>query len=180
MKLRTKLIGSVLIDLLLINIALLLTIYTSNFLNLDFAQHMGISGTLSSRLIAIIVTVTVVRGTISFILQCHKQVWRFASTYEFTLLTTSIGLSTALLIPALLIITSSMTKQISIIDITTFQLLDGFYNCILTYGLKFSPRLLEEWQKKPIVNPRKRVLIIGAGDVGVNVLRSMHKNPDKG
>ena len=167
LKLRTKLIGSVLIDLLMINTALLLTIYTSNFLNLGFTQHMGIQGTLGSKLIAIIVTVTVVRIIISFILQCHKQVWRFASTYEFTLLTTSIGLSTALLIPTLLIITSSLAKQISIIDITTFQLLDGFYNCILTYGSKFSPRLLEEWPKKPIVNSRKRVLIIGAGDVGV-------------
>ena len=179
-KLRTKLISSVLIDLLLINTALLLTICTSNFLNLDFTQHMGMQGMLGSKIIAIIVTVTVVRVATSFVLQCHKQVWRFASIYEFTLLTTSIGLSTTLLIPTLLIITNSMTKQTSIIDIAAFQLLDGLYNCILTYGLKFSPRLLEEWQKKPIVNPRKRVLIIGAGDVGVNVLRSMHQNPEKG
>ena len=28
--------------------------------------------------------------------------------------------------------------------------------------------------------PRKRILIIGAGEVGVSVLRSIRRNPDKG
>ena len=180
LKVRTKLISSMSIDLLLINTALFLTLCTSKFLNLSFAQQIEISGESGRNLLAIIAAVTVIRITISLAFQCHKQIWRFASVYEFTLLTTAIGLSTVLLIPTLLIITNSITKQTSISDIVTFQLIDGFYNFILTNGLRFSPRLSEEWKKNRVAVPRKHVLIIGAGDLGVNVLRNIRKNPDKG
>ena len=180
LKVRTKLISSMSIDLLLINTALFLTLCTSKFLNLSFAQQIEISGESGRNLLAIIAAVTVIRIIIFVAFQCHKQIWRFASVYEFTLLTTAIGLSTVLLIPTLLIITNSITKQTSISDIVTFQLIDGFYNFILTNGLRFSPRLSEEWKKNRVAVPRKHVLIIGAGDLGVNVLRNIRKNPDKG
>jgi len=180
LKVRTKLISSMSIDLLLINTALFLTLCTSKFLNLSFAQQIEISGESGRNLLAIIAAVTVIRITISLAFQCHKQIWRFASIYEFTLLTTAIGLSTVLLIPTLLIIANSIAKQTSISDIVTFQLIDGFYNFILTNGLRFSPRLSEEWKKNRVAVPRKHVLIIGAGDLGVNVLRNIRKNPDKG
>ena len=180
LKVRTKLISSMSIDLLLINTALFLTLCTSKFLNLSFAQQIEISGESGRNLLAIIAAVTVIRITISLAFQCHKQIWRFASVYEFTLLTTAIGLSTVLLIPTLLIIANSIAKQTSISDIVTFQLIDGFYNFILTNGLRFSPRLSEEWKKNRVAVPRKHVLIIGAGDLGVNVLRNIRKNPDKG
>ena len=180
LKVRTKLISSMSIDLLLINTALFLTLCTSKFLNLSFTQQIEIPGESGRNLLAIIAAVTVIRITISLAFQCHKQIWRFASIYEFTLLTTAIGLSTVLLIPTLLIITNSIAKQTSISDIVTFQLIDGFYNFILTNGLRFSPRLSEEWKKNRVAVPRKHVLIIGAGDLGVNVLRNIRKNPDKG
>ena len=180
LKVRTKLISSMLIDLLLINTALFLTLCTSKFLNLSLTQQIEIPGESGRNLLAIIAAVTVIRITISLAFQCHKQIWHFASVYEFTLLTTTIGLSTILLIPTLLIITNSISKQTSISDIVTFQLIDGFYNFILTNGLKFSPRLSEEWKKNRVAVPRKHVLIIGAGDLGVNVLRNIRKNPGKG
>ena len=132
LKVRTKLISSMSIDLLLINTALFLTLCTSKFLNLSFTQQIEIPGESGRNLLAIIAAVTVIRITISLAFQCHKQIWRFASIYEFTLLTTAIGLSTVLLIPTLLIITNSIAKQTSISDIVTFQLIDGFYNFILT------------------------------------------------
>ncbi|MEE3193033.1 MAG: nucleoside-diphosphate sugar epimerase/dehydratase [Candidatus Poribacteria bacterium] len=180
LKTRTKLISSISIDLLLINTALFLTLCTIKFLNLSFAQQIEISGESGRNLLAIIAAVTVIRITISLAFQCHKQIWHFASVYEFTLLTTAIGISTVLLIPTLLIITNSIAKQTSISDIVAFQLIDGFYNFILTNGFKFSSRLSEEWGKNQVGIPRKHVLIIGAEELGVNVLRSIRKNPDKG
>ena len=180
LKTRTKLISSISIDLLLINAALFLTLCTSKFLNLSFTQQIEIPGASVRNLLAIIAAVTVIRITTSLALQCHKQIWHFASVYEFTLLTTAIGISTVLLIPTLLIITNSIAKQTSISDIVAFQLIDGFYNFILTNGLKFSSRLSEEWGKNQVGIPRKHVLIIGAEELGVNVLRSIRKNPDKG
>ena len=179
-KLRARLISSVLIDFMLISIAFLLTLYTGKLLSLDFIQKLKMQGDFSGNLFAIIVTVIVIRMAISLVFQCHKQIWRFASVYEFTLLTATIGLSTVLLIPILFMAINNIAEGSPLGDIVALLLVDGFYNFILIGGVKFSLRLSEEWQRRQVVVPRKRILIIGAGEVGVSVLRSIRRNPDKG
>ena len=180
LKLRAKLISSALIDIPLINIAFLVALCTSKFLNLDSAQTLKMLGGSPKNLLVVITVVTMIRIATSWAFQCHKQIWRFASLYEFTLLTAAIGLSTCLLIPVLFIGINTFITETSIGNTIMLLLIDGFCNFFLIGGVRLSSRISDEWQRRQVVIPRKRVLIIGAGEVGINVLQSIRKNQKKG
>ena len=121
----------------------------------------------------------------------YKPMWQHASVKEFRTLATAITLATVALIGL-----SILTKIAWVLF-----LIDGLYNFALIGFTKFSARILQEDNatanissppsttsknkagmvaQLPLRKPATKVLIVGAGETGIGVLRALRNHPQKG
>ena len=176
-KSKIKWSSSVVIDLLLINLAFLLTYFTCRQLNFDVLGEFGQSSLLSSisglqLIIFLAAFVTLVRIATYLCFRLYKPIWEYAGVREFRTLIYAIGVSTSVLI-----ILSFFLKGF---DTWSFFLIDGFYNVVLIGGIKFSYNIFNDGRKKDGLLPQTKVLIVGAGVAGVGVLRELRSHPKRG
>ncbi len=176
-KSKTKWSSSVVIDILLINFALLLTYFTCRKLNFDilaeFKQIPILSEISSSQLLFCIAAVATLVRIITFLcFQIYKPIWQYAGVKEFRSLVTAIGVASLVLICL-----SALLKQF---DTWTFFLIDGFFNASLIGFAKFSYRIFQEGRQKNVTSPRTKVLIVGAGVAGIGALKELRSHPEKG
>lgn len=176
-KSKIKWSSSVVIDLLLINLAFLLTYFTCRQLNFDVLGEFGQSTVLSSippiQLIIFLATlVTLIRITTYLCFRLYKPIWEYAGVKEFRTLIYAIGVSTSVLI-----IFSFFLKGF---DTWSFFLIDGFYNLLFIGGVKFSYNIFNDGRTKEGLLPQTKVLIVGAGVAGVGVLRELQSHPKRG
>lgn len=118
----------------------------------------------------------VVQPLVFYFFGLYRRVWVYASVQELKLVViavTSASVILALVMILLLALNIIPNFPRSIIPI------DWLLSLVLIGGLRFSMRILAEIQPGGANgNPRsKRVLIVGAGDAGVLVVREMQKNP---
>ena len=117
-----------------------------------------------------------VKPVVYYTFGLYRRVWAYASTKELRLIIAAVT-------------TASVIVSVIMVVLTTMQLYEGFPRSVLAIdwllsilavgGLRFTLRLLGESRSKAMeTNGKvKRVLIVGAGDAGVLVLREMQKNP---
>lgn len=195
---KIKWSSTILIDAVLVNLAFLFAYLTSKQFGFDLLKQPIPFSTLLQNVdispyqyflgIAAVVTITRIGLLLGFNL--YKPMWQHASVKEFRTLTTAITLATVGLIGL-----SVLTK----IAWGLF-LIDGLYNLALIGFTKFSARILQEnnsvspnFQSEPtpknkdgmVAQHRTRksptkVLIVGAGETGIGVLRSLRNHPQKG
>ncbi len=176
-KSKIKWSSSVVIDLLLINLAFLFTYFTCRQLNFDVLEEFGKISILSSipRLQLIIFLaglITLVRIATYLCFRIYKPIWEYAGVKEFRTLICAIGVSTSVLI-----ILSFLLKGF---DTWSFFLIDGFYNVAFIGGIKFSYNIFNDGRTKEGLLPQTKVLIVGAGVAGVGVLRELRSHPKRG
>ncbi|RKU30673.1 hypothetical protein C6497_03050 [Candidatus Poribacteria bacterium] len=176
-KSKIKWSSSVVIDLLLINLAFLLTYFTCRQLNFDVLGEFGQSSVLSSipplQLIIFLASlVTLVRITTYLCFRLYKPIWEYAGVKEFRTLIYAIGVSTSVLI--------IFSFFLNGFDTWSFFLIDGFYNILFIGGVKFSYNIFNDGRTKEGVLPQTKVLIVGAGVAGVGVLRELRSHPKRG
>ena len=193
---------TVVVDVLLVNIAFLFAYLTSRQFGLDLLeQSTWLSAILQSadtspfqpqHLVGIgaaaVVTLTRIGLLLAFNL--YKPIWKYASVKEFRTLATAIIVATVGLIGL------SMLLKIAWV----LFLIDGFYNFALIGFTKFSAQILQgdgrsvsqnsqkhiglaETNSQSRLAPRKpptKVLIVGAGETGIGVVRSLRNHPEKG
>ena len=195
---KIKWSSTVVVDVLLVNIAFLFAYLTSLQFGFDLLeQPTPLSGILQSADVApyqhflgIAAVVTMVR--IGFLLgfNLYKPMWQHASVQEFRALAIAIILATVGLIGL------SILLKIAWV----LFLIDGFYNFALIGFTKFSKQILQRDRRMfgtsaqndkgsdtvnalsslPARKPPTKVLIVGAGETGMGVLRELRNHPEKG
>ena len=187
----------VVIDVLLINIAFLFAYLTSRQFGFDPLEQptslsavlQGAEISLFQHFLGVAVLVTIVRISILLGFNVYKPMWQHAAVQEFRKLATAILLATFGLIALAVLLKTAWV----------LFLIDGFYNFALIGFTKFSAQLLQ--RDKRVVNtgrkikdlngrntqsqlparkPPTKVLIVGAGETGIGVLREIRNHPEKG
>ena len=194
---------TIVVDVLLVNLAFLFAYLTSRQLgNFDFLQQATVLSTLLQRAdlspfqpqhvigFGVAAAVTIVRIGLLLAFNLYKPIWRYAAAKEFRTLATAIIVATVGLIGI------SMLLKIAWV----LFLIDGFYNFALIGFTKFSAQIFQRdkaaihrrsqknkeaielhsgsqasMQKQPT-----KVLIVGAGETGIGVLRALRNHPEKG
>lgn len=176
-KSKIKWSSSVVIDILLVNLAFLLTYFTCKQLNPDvltqFKQIPILSEISSSQFLILIAAVVMSVRIITFLcFRIYKPIWQYAGVKEFRTLMTAIVTSSLVLICI-----SLLLRQF---DTWIYFVIDGFFNAFLIGFAKFSYRIFQEGKQKDIASPRTKVLIVGAGIAGIGVLKELRSHPEKG
>ena len=187
----------IVVDVLLVNIAFLCAYLTSQQFGFDpLAQSTALSAILKTANISsfqlfsgIAAVVTIVRVSFLVGFNIYKPMWQHAAAQEFRKLATAIILATVGLVGL------SMLLKIAWV----LFLIDGFYNFALIGFAKFSTQILQKDKRSvgtslqktktaegmntesrpPARKPPTRVLIVGAGETGIGVLREIRNHPEK-
>jgi len=193
---------TIVVDVLLVNLAFLFAYLTGKQLGFDFLeQATGLSTILQSVDISpfqpqhitgfgIAAAVTIVRVGLLLAFNLYKPIWQYATAKEFR------ALATAIIVATVGLIGLSMLLKIAWI----LFLIDGFYNFALIGFTKFSAQIFQRDKgtihRRPQSNkraiglhaesqpsmqkPPTKVLIVGAGETGIGVLRALRNHPEKG
>ena len=196
---KIKWSSTILIDAVLVNLALLFAYLTSRQFGFDLLKQPTPFSTLLQNVdispyqyfLGIAAVVTIIRIGMLLGFNLYKPMWQHASVKEFRTLATAITLATVGLIGL------SILMKIAWV----LFLIDGLYNFALIGFTKFSARILQEdhptsntsSQSRPAAKnkvgmvaqlparrPTTKVLIVGAGETGIGVLRALRNHPQKG
>ncbi|RKU13094.1 hypothetical protein C6503_16220 [Candidatus Poribacteria bacterium] len=188
----------VVVDVLLVNIAFLCAYLTSLQFGFDFLAQpiphfailQGADISPYQHFLGIAAVVTIVRVGLLLAFNLYKPMWQHAAVQEFRKLTAAIILATVALVGVSILL-----------EITwVLFLIDGFYNLALIGFTKFSKQIFQKDRRvvvtssqntkgsdsinaAPNLPPRKpptKVLIVGAGETGIGVLRELRNHPEKG
>ena len=108
----------------------------------------------------------------------YKHYWRYASIDELIKIT--VLTIAAIILEVLVFAVLEYIWSVRLIP-RSLPLLDGILSFILVGGTRFSIRAAERnKQKKTQFSRRDRVLIVGAGNGGVSLLREMQRSPQLG
>ncbi len=123
--------------------------------------------------------VTIVRVSLLLGFNLYKPMWRYAAVQEFRALAGAIGIATAVLVAGAVLMKMAWMPF----------LIDGLYNLVLLGFAKFSFQIIERSKRahkgkshpdRGRSVPHIKVLIIGAGETGIGVLRALREHPQKG
>ena len=188
----------VVVDVLLVNIAFLFAYLTSLQFGFDFLEQptplfailQSADLSASQHFLGIAAVVTIVRIGLLLGFNLYKPMWQHAAAQEFRKLTAAIILATVGLIGV------SILLKIAWV----LFLIDGFYNFALIGFTKFSKQIFQKDRRVvvtssqntkgsdgistvsslPARKPPTKVLIVGAGETGIGVLRELRNHPEKG
>ncbi len=193
---------TIVVDILLVNLAFLCAYLTSRQFGFDFLeqpaplfailQSIDTSPFQPQYVIGFgtAAIVTIVRIGLLLVFNLYKPIWQYAAAKEFRALATAIIFATVGLIGL------SMLLKVAWV----LFLIDGFYNFALIGFTKFSVQILQQDKRsgrrkhqrnvgaivqnsKPLLPIQKlstKVLIVGAGETGIGVLRALRNHPEKG
>ncbi len=198
-KSKIKWSSTILIDAALVNLAFLFAYLTSKQFGFDLLKQPNPFSALLqtvdispySYFLGIAVVVTTIRIGLLLGFNLYKPMWQYASVKEFRTLAAAITLATVGLIGL------SLLMKIAWV----LFLIDGLYNFALIGFTKFSARILQENRATVYPHsqsstlsknknaratqlrsrkPPTKVLIVGAGETGIGVLRALRNHPQKG
>ncbi len=188
----------IVVDVLLVNIAFLFAYLTSRQFGFDpLEQPTSLSSVLQNadissfqHFLGIAALVTIVRIGLLLGVNIYKPMWQYAAVQEFR------KLAIATLLATFGLIALAVPLKIA----WGLFLIDGFYNFALIGFTKFSAQLLQRDKRVinttprktkhangantqpqlPVRRPQTKVLIVGAGETGIGVLREIRNHPEKG
>ena len=143
--------------------------------SLLFSQWLG-------RIWPFIIFAMLTRPAVFYFAGIYKRIWRYASTQDFIALAVSILTGSFILTAVTLLVlypfwTSGFPRSLLI--------LEGLISLFLLGGLRVILKMTEQYSgdinwKKMDIGSSKRVLIVGAGNTGVNMAREFLTNPQSG
>ncbi len=110
----------------------------------------------------------------------YRRYWRYASIEE--LLYVAVLTTAAVIIQAIFFDTLKYILPIAVDELPqSLPFIDGLLSFIAIGGFRFSFRVIERLKQRRLhLNPRERVLIVGAGNAGVSLVQEMQRNPQLG
>lgn len=193
---------TIVVDALLVNLAFLFAYLTGRQLGFDFLEQATALSTILQNAdlspfqpqhitgFGIAAAVTIVRVGLLLAFNLYKPIWQYAAAKEFR------ALATAIIVATVGLIGLSMLLKIAWV----LFLIDGFYNFALIGFTKFSAQIfqrdkrtiqkraqshkgamgLHSESQPSMQKPPTKVLIVGAGETGIGVLRALRNHPEKG
>ena len=193
---------TIVVDALLVNLAFLFAYLTGRQLGFDFLEQATALSTILQNAdlspfqpqhitgFGIAAAVTIVRVGLLLSFNLYKPIWQYAAAKEFR------ALATAIIVATVGLIGLSMLLKIAWV----LFLIDGFYNFALIGFTKFSAQIfqrdkrtiqkraqshkgaigLHSESQPSMQKPPTKVLIVGAGETGIGVLRALRNHPEKG
>ncbi len=193
---------TIVVDALLVNLAFLFAYLTGRQLGFDFLEQVTALSTILQNAdlspfqpqhitgFGIAAAVTIVRVGLLLAFNLYKPIWQYAAAKEFR------ALATAIIVATVGLIGLSMLLKIAWV----LFLIDGFYNFALIGFTKFSAQIfqrdkrtiqkraqshkgamgLHSESQPSMQKPPTKVLIVGAGETGIGVLRALRNHPEKG
>ena len=121
-----------------------------------------------------IISVLVFRGLMLYFYKLHHGLWRYTNSTDIVRILKSTTLGS--LLYAILIFGLSYSSELGIVII-----LDWVFILFFLTGIRFISRLIRDNSIKPFKpnshsSNTKSLLIIGAGDAGINLLRNVNEN----
>ena len=174
---KIKWSSSVVVDIFLINLALLFTYFICKQLKFDVLtsfNQIAFPPSFSSLhlFLCIATVVTLIRIATFLCFRIYKPIWRYAGVKEFRTFFAAISLSSLILIGLSVVLKRS--------DTWTFFLIEGLFSAVVLGFIKFSHSIFREGRLKEVALPRTKVLIVGAGMAGIGVLKELRGHPEKG
>lgn len=126
-----------------------------------------------------LVAAVLIRPLVFYAFGMYRRFWRYASVGELIATAVAVlasSLFLAVSVAVAFVVRSSFEFSRAVIAI------DALLTLVLTGGLRMSVRILAESRGRGdgLLETAKRVLIVGAGDAGVMVLRELQRNPQLG
>jgi FlaA1/EpsC-like NDP-sugar epimerase len=125
-------------------------------------------------------TALIVKVGVFFAFGLYRRFWRYAGFWDLIAIVSANSAASVLL--SAVMVGARAAGQIPGLS-RTIPPLDWLFALALTVGLRASLRAIAETRsRRPLRenSPRRRVLVIGAGDAGALVVREMQKNPQLG
>jgi FlaA1/EpsC-like NDP-sugar epimerase len=113
-------------------------------------------------------------------LRFYRFYWRYASIEELINIILYMGITTV--IQMLIFYNLDLLPYVNIVKLPpSIPLIDGLLACIFVGGVRFSIRIIERTrQKYTVFSLQERVLIVGAGNAGIDLVEEMQRNPQLG
>ncbi|MGH1393925.1 MAG: polysaccharide biosynthesis protein [Trichormus sp.] len=142
----------------------------------------GTSGlqTYISELGRVTVIFLLVKIIVLWNLRFYRFYWRYASIEELINIILYMGITAV--IQMLIFYNLDLIPYINIAKLPpSLPLIDGLLSCIFVGGVRFSIRIIERTrQKYTVFSLQERVLIVGAGNAGIDLVEEMQRNPQLG
>lgn len=146
-------------------------IFTAQIASLIIANNHNISSIYETTLIITIIGILAFRGLLLYFYKLHHGLWRYTNSNDIVriLKSTTIGS----LLYAIVTFIFSYSTELGIVII-----LDWIFILFFLTGIRFISRLIKDKAIKPSShsNNPNNLLIIGAGDAGINLLRNIKEN----
>ena len=153
----------------------LFAIFTAQIISLFIANKHNLSSLNETTLVLIVAGILIFRGVLLYIYKLHHGLWRYTNSTDIIriLKSTTIGSS----VYAIVIFAFSQP-----IELATVIILDWVFILFFLTGIRFVSRLIRETKFKPKehaknTNKQKRLLIVGAGEAGLNLCKNINQNP---
>ena len=155
----------IIIDIILINAALLLAFRTRFGFEIptDFSSHFAL----------LFVFATIARMAAFFGFGIYKIIWRYAGMRDIVSLAGAISVGSTIIVTAVFF-NRDLGYPRSVV------LIDWFLNLLLVMGYRIFPFIRPHIRFQKPKLKGKNTLIIGAGEAGTTVVREMEKNPESG
>ncbi|UKO97595.1 polysaccharide biosynthesis protein [Nostoc sp. UHCC 0870] len=113
-------------------------------------------------------------------LRFYRFYWRYASIEELINIILYMGIT--MVIQMLIFYNLDLLPYVNITKLPpSIPLIDGLLSCIFVGGVRFSIRIIERTrQKYTVFSLQERVLIVGAGNAGIDLVEEMQRNPQLG
>lgn len=107
----------------------------------------------------------------------YRRYWCFASMNDIVRVVGAIGISTAMLAAIVFVSKTSLTSYALAVP-RTIPIIDGLLSVLIFGGFRVGLRGLYQWQRQgQNSGADRRVLIVGAGELGTIVVREIRANP---
>ncbi len=161
--------------LLLDTLVFLLTPFLSLVLRLD---GFAVIANYKYGLLIATVSFLVIKLSIFTSFNFYKRYWRYASIEE--LLEIATVTLAAVIAETIFLILVNHLSGLSLVPVS-LPFLDGILSLVAIGGIRFSVRAVDKvTQNKKKYYRRDRVLVVGAGDSGVSIVKEMQRNPKLG
>ncbi len=124
----------------------------------------------------------IIRPVFLYYTGMYRRIWRYATTRDFLILACSVAAGSLVLF---LVTFSVFTPYLIPVFPRSLYILEGIVSVMLFGGLRVLIKVSQrypgdiDWKKTGIVT-NKRVLIVGAGNSGINIARELKSNPHLG
>ncbi len=172
MKLKRQYLFQVAIDIILINLAsfLALVLRFDGIIPVDYLESW----------VLIVTSITLVRLGIFSWFRLYQSLWRYSSIPEFFLVIKAATVSSGVL--WLLVLVAQQLAILPFVASKALLVIDWLMTILVLGSMRFTLRLRREWyhqrqkhSKECLVEPRKNLLIVGAGEAGSVIIREIFK-----